>query len=366
MKTLTTLQKNTQRIITLAILFFVFGFASNNANAQTRSYTLGVLQKTDYVIDEAYDIVDYFYFNDGEFIAKSMHFQDYAYYLYDSRQYKKAVQYSLMARGYAINAIEICDDYWQYYDYNYYGYSPVWGRNSGFTVQIGNVQLHWGLTNARYHNNMRINWNLYFTSREWKYYRNLPAEIVLLNNLYAHRGGVVYFNDRHYNNNVYTNMRVRINTGRDSFLKSHNNTTTKMSPKDIKPSNATRPTQTRRETMNSVNNSQSNSNSRNQVSGSNRPNSASNSNNTSSETRRSTTVNNSNNNNSTPSSSANTNQSSQNRRSSTSSSQTTTSSGKVDNKSNSTQETQTRRQSTQSAEPKQQTSGSSSSSSRRR
>ncbi|MDR2652858.1 MAG: hypothetical protein LBC68_11210 [Prevotellaceae bacterium] len=361
MKTLIKLQKNTRNIIATTALFFVFGILTNSVNAQTRSYTLGVLQKTDYIIDEAYDIVDYFYFNDGEFIAKSVHFQDYAYYLYDLKRYTQALQYSLMARSYAINAIEICDDYWQYYDYHYYGYSPVWGRNSGFTVKIGNAQLHWGLTNARYHNNLRINWDLYFTARELNYYRNLPSEIVLLNGLYKHRGHVVYFNDRHANYNVYETMRTRINKGRESYVKSYPDATRQMSakPKNIKPNNAPAPTHTRRETMNRTNDSRNtnynNNNNRNEK---NKPNEKNNNtgdnrrNDNNNKPNQNTGINNDNNG----------NRSTQTRRSTTSSSQTN-SSGKVESKSNTTQDSGTRRQSTQNSETRRQSSNSSSSTS---
>ena len=249
MNTRVNIQKNAQRIVATMILFIVLGIT---ANAQTRSYTLSVLQKTDYVINEAYDITDYFYFNDGEFIAKAVYFQDYAYHLYDIRRYSLAVQYSLKARGYAINAIEICEDYWHYYDYHYYGYSPTWGHNVNYNVVIGNTQLHWGLTNAMFHNDIRVNWNLYFTTREWNYYRGLPTDVVLLNGLYNYRGGVVYFNDRYTNVHVYRNMQVRMNAGRDVFVKSYPNAVRNMAPppKDIRPSNAPVPTRTRRETVN--------------------------------------------------------------------------------------------------------------------
>ena len=247
MKTLIKLQRNAQRILATIALFTVLGIS---ANAQTRSYTLSVLQKTDYVINEACDITDYFYFNDGEFIAKALYFQDYAYHLYDSRRYLQAVQYSLKARSYAINAIEICDDYWHYYDYHYYGYSTMWGNN--YSVVIGNTQLHWGLTNAIFHNNMRVNWNLYFTTREWNYYTGLPSEVIFLNGLYNYRGGIVYFNDRYVNVNIYRTMQVRINTGRDIFVKSYPHTVVNMAPKpkDIRPSNAPMPSNTRRATVN--------------------------------------------------------------------------------------------------------------------
>ncbi|MDR1552971.1 MAG: hypothetical protein LBS69_05860 [Prevotellaceae bacterium] len=358
MKTLIKLRKNTQRIIATAALFFVFGILTNSVSAQTRSYTLGVLQKTDYIIDEASDIVDYFYFNDGEFIAKSIHFQDYAYYLYDLKRYNQALQYSLMARSHAINAIEICDDYWQYYDYHYYGYSPVWGRNAGFTVKIGNVQFHWGLTNARYHNNLRINWNLYFTARELNYYRNLPSEIILLNGLYKHRGHVVYFNDRHVNRNVYVTMRTRINKGRDGYARSYPDATRHMSakPKNIKPNNAPTPTHTRRETMNRVNHSNNtpynNNNNRNEKNKPNEKNVNDNRrNDNNNKSKPNTEINNKNNDNRSP----------QTRRSTTSSSQKN-SSGKVENKSKTTQENGTRRQSTQNSETKRQSSSSSSTS----
>jgi hypothetical protein len=341
----------------MVILFFVLSFASNTANAQTRSYTLGVLQKTDYVIDEANDIVDYFYFNDGEFIAKALYFQDYAYFLYDSRQYRQALQYSLMARSYAVNAIEICEDYWQYYDYYYYGYSPTWGRNASITARIGNVQLHWGLTNALYHNNIRVNWDLYFTTREWSYYRNLPAEIILLNGLYNHRGSVIVFNDRYINRNVYVNMKSRVNTGRDNFIKSNPKTYGNMGakPKDIKPANAPTPTHnTRRETMNSVNNN-TNSQQNERSKASSATNSSTNQSSDRSRTTGTTTNATSNTSNersrqtqTAPSSNratqenANVNESSQTRRSSTSTTQTTTTpKSTTDNKSSSTSSSQT-------------------------
>jgi hypothetical protein len=251
MKTLTTLKKNSRRIGTMVSLFFVLSLVT--ACAQSRSYTLGVLQKTDYVINEASDIVDYFYYDDGEFIAKGLYFQDYAYHLYDSRRYNQAVQYSLKARSYAINAIEICDDYWQYYDYYYYGYSPAWGHNTNIYSRAGNVQLHFGLINAPYHNYLRVNWDLYFTTREWRYYHKLPSEVILLNNFYNYRGGHVVFNDRFRNPQIYINLSTRTHSGRDHFVQTYPNMTKNMAPKprEIKPANAPAPTTTNRRTVNS-------------------------------------------------------------------------------------------------------------------
>jgi hypothetical protein len=375
MKTIINLQKNTQRIIATAALFFVFSFANSGASAQTSFFTLEVLQKTDYIIDEAYDIVDYFYFNDGEFIAKSVHFQDYAYYLYDLKNYRQAVQYSLMARNYAINSIEICDDYWQYYDYHYYGYSPVWGRNSEFAVKIGNVQLHWGIANAKYHNNLRINWDLYFTARELRYYKNLPSETVLLNGLYKHRGRVVYFNDRHSNRNAYVTMRARMNKGKDNYAKYYPDATKHISakPKNIRPNNATTPTHTRRETQNRndsnnthYNNSKNEKNKageKNNNIGDNRRNEKNQTgekNNNIGDNRRNDNY--KSNRDKEVKNNGSGNQSPQTRRSNTSSSQTKTTENKINNNRNSPQRNQTQRQSTKSSETKQQSSSKSSSS----
>jgi len=273
MKTQITLSKNFRRIVTLVSLFFALSLVTNTASAQTRSYTLGVLQKTDYIIDEARDIVDYFYYNDGELIARAYHFQDYAYYLFDSRKYSQAVQYSLMSRSYAINALERCDDYWHYYDYHYYGYSSLWGTNASFYAGTTKIQLHFGFTNAAYHNHKRVNLDLYFTSREWGYYRKLPTEIVMVNNYYTYRGGPVIFNDRHRNPQVYVNFSTRINVGRNNFAKSYPSMTKNMSPapRNIRPSNAPEPTRnTRRETINS-NNRQDNNNVRPNDVNNNRP-----------------------------------------------------------------------------------------------
>ncbi|MDR1346857.1 MAG: hypothetical protein LBJ63_00265 [Prevotellaceae bacterium] len=361
MKTLIKLRKLTQRILAIAALFFV-SLAGYNASAQTRSYTLEVLQKTDYIIDDACDIVDYFYFNDGELIAKSMHFQDYAYHLYDLNQFKLSLQYSLKARSYAVNAIEICDDYWQYYDYYYYGYSPAWGYNSGFTVKIGNVQLHWGLANAQYHSNLKVNWDMYFTARELNYYKNLPSERILLNGFYKYKGMTVYFNDRHINRNVYQNMRVHINKGRDSYAKSnHSNNPKHMpsKPKDMRPHNAPAPTHTRRETVNRTTDSHNNRGNtyHNNTSDKNKPN---NSNKNTDAYKRNTNDNRSNHN-SVTNNNNNDSRSSQARRgSNTENSKAAGSSGKVDSKSNSTQETQPRKQSARDNDTKRQSSSSSS------
>ncbi|MDR1199641.1 MAG: hypothetical protein LBK94_11650 [Prevotellaceae bacterium] len=373
MKTLIKLRKITQRISAISALFLV-GITGYNAGAQTRSYTLEVLQKTDYIIDEACDIVDYFYFNDGELIAKSMHFQDYAYHLYDLNQFKLSLQYSLKARSYAVNAIEICDDYWQYYDYYYYGYSPVWGYNSGFTVKIGNVQLHWGLTNAQHHSNLKVNWNLYFTARELNYYKNLPSERVLLNGFYSYKGMTVHFNDRHINRNVYQNMRAHINRGRDSYAKSHHNNSPKhmpSKPTDMRPHNAPAPTHTRRETVNRTNDSHdSRGNTYNNNTGDRNSSSSANKN---TDGYRRNNNDNSQNHNSVTNNNHNDSRPSQARRSgNTENSQATGSSGKIENKSNSTQETQARRQPATDNDTKRQSSNSSStgassnSSSRRR
>jgi hypothetical protein len=363
MKTLIKLRKITQRILAAAL--FLVSLANNNASAQTRSFTLEVLQKTDYIIDEASDIVDYFYFNDGELIAKSMHFQDYAYYLYDSKQFKLSLQYSLKARGYAVNAIEICDDYWQYYDYYYYGYSPTWGYNSELAVKIGNVQLHWGLTNARYHSNLRVNRDLYFTALELNYYRNLPSEIVLLNGFYKYKGMTVRFNDRHINRNVYLNMRARINTGRDNYAKSYHNYKPRHMPAkpiDMRPNNAPVPAHTHRETINRTSDSHNNHN--NNYNNKNDKNKPNNTNKNTDGYKKNNSDNRSNHNSATN----NDNRPPQTRQGSTNNPQTTGSSGKVDNKSNFPQETQTRKQSTQNTDTKRQSSSSSSSgnSSRRR
>ncbi|MDR0420959.1 MAG: hypothetical protein LBH30_05870 [Prevotellaceae bacterium] len=357
MKTLIKLPKITQRILAATALFLV-SLANNSASAQTRSYTLEALQKTDYIIDEACDIVDYFYFNDGELISKSMYFQDYAYYLYNAHNYRLSLQYSLMARSYAVNAIEICDDYWQYYDYYYYGYSPTWGRNINVTIRTGNVQLHWGLTNARYHSNLRVNWDLYFTAKELRYYRSLPSEVILLDGFYKYKGRIVYFNDRHINHNIYSSMRINIHNGRNNYSKSHHNKTTHMppKPKDMKPHNAPAPTtHTRRETTygtgNSHNTTNNNTSNRNAVNNQG-------STNTNTDSYRRTANDNKSAGNSVTNTNSNSSQPSSARRSS--SSQTTGSSVQVESKSTPTQAT--RRQATPTTDTGSQPSSSSSSS----
>jgi len=111
-------------IKTSIIALFVTG-ASLSVSAQfNQRNTRDFINKTSYIIGEAYDIVYYYgYFSSGN-LSKAVNHQNYAKYLYNMREYRYAIYHSDLARSYALRVIYNSTNYWDNYYRPYYYYSP--------------------------------------------------------------------------------------------------------------------------------------------------------------------------------------------------------------------------------------------------
>lgn len=66
-----------------------------------------------------------------------MYYNDYARRLYSMHKYRSAINYSLLARDYALDVIDGCDDYWETFYYTYFGWSNRYGYNYNFGYANG-------------------------------------------------------------------------------------------------------------------------------------------------------------------------------------------------------------------------------------
>lgn len=102
---------------------FALSLTSNQALAQYhRTETLNFLNKTSYIINEASDMVYYYNYSTQGYLSKAVNYQSFAKWMYRLGFYNKALQYSNIARQYALQIIYYCDNYWEnYYRPYYYG-----------------------------------------------------------------------------------------------------------------------------------------------------------------------------------------------------------------------------------------------------
>lgn len=114
--------KTIKRTIGFALAITLFLVSFNEAKASVgRSAARNFINKTSYIISEAYEIVSYYNYYSTGYLAKSINHQQYAKYLYDRGFYSYAVYHSNLARKYSLQIIYSCNDYWNNY-YNYYRY----------------------------------------------------------------------------------------------------------------------------------------------------------------------------------------------------------------------------------------------------
>lgn len=114
--------KTIKRTIGFALAITLFLVSFNEAKASVgRSAARNFINKTSYIISEAYEIVSYYNYYSTGYLAKSINHQQYAKYLYDRGFYSYAVYHSNLARKYSLHIIYSCNDYWNNY-YNYYRY----------------------------------------------------------------------------------------------------------------------------------------------------------------------------------------------------------------------------------------------------
>lgn len=123
----------TKITLVLGLLFFFVG-KSFSAVEMNRMAARNFLNKTSYIIYEAYDIVyGYNYYTSGN-LSKAINHQRYANFLFSIGQINKSVYFSHIAREYALKVIYYCDNYWNnyyrpyYYEYYYNNY--YYGSNN--------------------------------------------------------------------------------------------------------------------------------------------------------------------------------------------------------------------------------------------
>lgn len=114
--------KTIKRTIGFALAITLFLVSFNEAKASVgRTAARNFINKTSYIISQAYEIVSYYNYYSTGYLAKSINHQQYAKYLYDRGFYSYAVYHSNLARKYSLQIIYSCNDYWNNY-YNYYRY----------------------------------------------------------------------------------------------------------------------------------------------------------------------------------------------------------------------------------------------------
>ena len=131
-----------KRFLKLVVVAFVFIstlLITNDTFARrySRSYTKNVINKTAYIIEQAYDIAFTYDFWSEAYLSKAVYYNDYAYDLYRMNCRSAAVHYSLKARQYALMVIDNCDDYWEFFYFTYFGWSFSFGYNSNFAYASG-------------------------------------------------------------------------------------------------------------------------------------------------------------------------------------------------------------------------------------
>ncbi len=131
--------KRWTKVIVCAIALFATLQSSSEAFAgrYNRSKARNVINKTAYVIDQAYDVAYFYNYWSSTYLSRAVYYHDYAQKLYSHRSYRSAIRYSLRAREYALYVLDNCDDYWEYFYYTYYGWSHRYGYNPGFAYASG-------------------------------------------------------------------------------------------------------------------------------------------------------------------------------------------------------------------------------------
>ncbi len=125
-------------IKTTAILLFI-SCSTLSASAQfSKRNARDFINRTSYIIGEAYDVVYYYGYYSSGYLSKSVNHQNYAKFLYNIGNYRYAIYHSDLARTYALRVIYNSNNYWDnyyrpYYYSNQHYYSnqrPPYGNNN--------------------------------------------------------------------------------------------------------------------------------------------------------------------------------------------------------------------------------------------
>src|SRR5574344_1135843 len=107
------------------------------AGYYSKNQARNTIEQTSYIIDNAYDIVNYYSYYQSNNLSRAVYYNNYAQDMYYSHFYRTAIRYSLLARQYALDVIDGCDDYWEYFYYTYFGWSNNYGYNPNFAYANG-------------------------------------------------------------------------------------------------------------------------------------------------------------------------------------------------------------------------------------
>ena len=150
----------------LALIVVVFLTISFSAEASYYKYNRNqarkTINKTAYIIDEAYSIANYYGYWSSSYLSRAVYYNEYAQEQFNHRNYRRAIQYSIKARDYALRVIDGCDSYWDYYYYENYGWSRNYGYNPYYT----------GSYNGNHYGNYNNYYNYYYSSSHNNYSSN--------------------------------------------------------------------------------------------------------------------------------------------------------------------------------------------------
>ena len=112
--------------IKLTVIVSLLLFSTASVSAQySKKNTRNFLNKTSYIIGEAYDMVYYYGYYSNGYLSKAVNHQNYAKFLYNIGNLRNAVYHSDLARRYALRVIYNSTNYWDnYYRPHYYSYHP--------------------------------------------------------------------------------------------------------------------------------------------------------------------------------------------------------------------------------------------------
>ncbi|MBP5413232.1 MAG: hypothetical protein J6Y47_08270, partial [Bacteroidales bacterium] len=98
--------KNIRSSVAISLLIAVFCLSAFDANAYvSRSSARNFLNKTSYIIGEAYDMVYYYNYYTSGYLSKAYNHQNYAKHLYNKGMYRYAIYHSNLSRRYALTII---------------------------------------------------------------------------------------------------------------------------------------------------------------------------------------------------------------------------------------------------------------------
>ena len=135
-----------------------------------RVAALNFLNKTSYIITEAGDLVYYYNYSTQGYLSKAVNYQSFAKWIYNLGFYNKALQYSNIARQYALKGIYYCDNYWENY-YRPYHYSNYRYFNNGYYYDSYRYDRYYCPNQPPHHHN--ANNNRYDNNR-YRYDNNRP------------------------------------------------------------------------------------------------------------------------------------------------------------------------------------------------